>query len=281
MRRTLYLLLAGLCAAVLSACAVGPGYHEAAASFPPLAKDHGRIFFLRENTMIGSALQPDIYLNGMVVGRSVAGGFFFVDELPGTYTVRTSVLITEKISFELAAGETRYIRTQPKPGLLLGRVEPALEWPDGALAAMKELKYAGGVTPTQPEAHPAVARTASVNTAPRSVEDVRTTSPGTSVLLSSHATWDKQCQSRFVPDIEVRQAPLHGRIEVKEGDFVLGQSGGQACAGRIVHGALVYYAPQPDFQGVDTARYVSGGSPDVVKIVKIEVGGNGQGRVTN
>lgn len=51
---------------------------------------HGRIYFFHLDTFGGATIQPEIKLNDKVVGRSVPGGFFFVDEEPGECTVSTS-----------------------------------------------------------------------------------------------------------------------------------------------------------------------------------------------
>ena len=45
----------------------------------------GRIYFYREKRFVGSAMDPHILLNGVTVGNSMNGGYFYVDRAPGDY----------------------------------------------------------------------------------------------------------------------------------------------------------------------------------------------------
>ncbi|MBN3789441.1 DUF2846 domain-containing protein [Burkholderia sp. Ac-20353] len=142
------LLLAGSVALLASGCASGPQYKEMASSIPTLASDHGRIYFLRSGSMFGAGLQPEIKLNGQVVGKSKPGGFFYVDEPAGQYTVSTATETEKTVSFALDGGETKYVRTSVALGVLVGRVVPSLEDSGTAMAAISDLKYA----PADPQA---------------------------------------------------------------------------------------------------------------------------------
>jgi Protein of unknown function (DUF2846) len=138
--RTLMLLaLAG----VLSACASGVKMAEMKSSLPTLAADSGRIFFYRSNSMIGAAVQPSVKLNGAVVGDSKPGGFFFVDAKAGPMEVSTSTETEKRLTFELPAGETRYVRTKIGFGLLIGRVYPELVDNPTGEKEIEECKYIG------------------------------------------------------------------------------------------------------------------------------------------
>jgi Protein of unknown function (DUF2846) len=137
-------LLISTGAALLAAgCASGPQYKEVASSIPTLAPDHGRVYFFRSDSFGGAAIQPEIKLNDKVVGRSVPGGFFFVDEMPGEYTVSTSTEVKRDIKFTLHAGDTKYVRTTVSMGLLVGRVTPTLDDPETAPREVEQLKYTG------------------------------------------------------------------------------------------------------------------------------------------
>jgi starvation-inducible outer membrane lipoprotein len=63
-------------AAVLAGCATGPKFAETSSSMPAVKAGDGRIFFYRSSSMMGAAIQPDVRLNGEVVGPSKPGGFF-------------------------------------------------------------------------------------------------------------------------------------------------------------------------------------------------------------
>ena len=86
---------------LLSACATGPKLAEIKSNIPLLSSDKGRIYFYRSSSMVGSAIQPSILLNGKVVGTSKPGGFFFVDEIPGPIEVATTTEVEKKLTFTL------------------------------------------------------------------------------------------------------------------------------------------------------------------------------------
>lgn len=112
--------------ASLSACATGPKFQEAKNSFNKQKENEGRIFIYRSNNMFGAAIQPAVLINGVEVGSSVPGGFFFVDRQPGTVEVSTSTEVEKKVSFLLEADQTRYVRTSIGLGVFVGRVIPEL-----------------------------------------------------------------------------------------------------------------------------------------------------------
>jgi len=134
---------------LMAGCATGPAYKEVASSIPTLSADHGRIYFFRSGNPIGSGLQPDIKLNGQVVGGSKPGGFFYIDEPAGQYTVSTATETEKTLSFALDAGETKYVRTSVSMGILVGRIVPTLESEDAAMKEIADLKYTGGTSSTQ------------------------------------------------------------------------------------------------------------------------------------
>src|ERR1700686_5101650 len=89
------ILAAGM---LLAACASGPKYSDVKSSIPPLSSDQGRVYFYRSNSMMGSAIQPSIMLNGEKVGDSKPGGFFYVDRPPGNYEVVCGTEVERKAS---------------------------------------------------------------------------------------------------------------------------------------------------------------------------------------
>lgn len=131
------LLLVGGCASS------GPKHAELADKIPEVAAGEGRIYFYRDSSVIGAAIQPDIRLNGETVGSSTPGGFFFVDRPSGKYVVSTTTEVENKIEFSLEDGQTRYIKTYISFGLLIGRVYPELVERDQALSVMSDLHYIG------------------------------------------------------------------------------------------------------------------------------------------
>jgi hypothetical protein len=124
--KTLYRVALLMLVAFLTACASGPKHAEVASSIPGLKPDQGRIYVYRSSSMMGAAIQPNVMINGKVAGESKPGGFFFVDVPPGAIDVSTSTEVEKKLTFTLAAGQTRYVRTAIGMGLMVGRVYPEL-----------------------------------------------------------------------------------------------------------------------------------------------------------
>ncbi len=114
-----------LCVLFTIGCASGPKYAEMAQTIPELRSDQGRIYIYR-NTVLGAAIQPDVKLNGEVVGSSAAKGFYFVDREPGNYKMMTSTEVDRSLSFILEAGQIRYVRLNVSMGFFVGHVYPEL-----------------------------------------------------------------------------------------------------------------------------------------------------------
>lgn len=137
-------LIAVVCAAGLAAgCATGPKYADVAKTLAAPKAGEGRIFFFRSSSMFGAAIQPEIRLNNVVVGASKPGGFFYVDRPAGTYVGATSTETEKTLSLALAAGETKYVRSSPSFGLLVGRINLELEDPQKAKAEIETLSFTG------------------------------------------------------------------------------------------------------------------------------------------
>jgi Protein of unknown function (DUF2846) len=134
------LLLVGF---LLSSCASPRGLDEPPVQLQPLKPGYGRVYFTRPGDFGGSAVQPEIRMNNEVVGRSVPGGFSYIDRPPGKYVVTTATEVENGVTFQLAAGETKYIKTSVTPGLLVGHVTPTLEFPEQGQSDINRLRYVG------------------------------------------------------------------------------------------------------------------------------------------
>lgn len=143
------------CAVVMAGCATGVKYQDMASTIPAVKPDQGRVYFFRSSVMFGAAIQPEIRLDGQVVGASKPGGFFYVDKAPGNYLASTATETEKTLSFTLAAGETKYIRTSPSFGVMVGRIVMDLETPEKALAELPSLSFTGNDgKATQAQAQP-------------------------------------------------------------------------------------------------------------------------------
>ncbi|SOY43668.1 DUF2846 domain-containing protein [Cupriavidus taiwanensis] len=146
MKRVARMLFAGLAvSSLLAGCASGVKHADMEASIPTLKQGDGRVYFLRSASMFGAAIQPDLRLNNEVVGESKPGGFFFVDRPAGKYVASASTETEKTLSFVLDAGETKYVRSSPSMGLMVGRVVLELETPEKAKADLASLSYTGDV----------------------------------------------------------------------------------------------------------------------------------------
>ncbi len=134
--------IAAVAAVLLAGCASGVKHSEMASSIPSLQAGQGRIYFFRNSSMVGAAVQPEIRLNGVVVGQSQPGGFFYVDRPAGNYTAAASTETEKTLSLSLQAGETKYVRSSVSFGLVVGRVVLDLETPEKARAEIADLSYA-------------------------------------------------------------------------------------------------------------------------------------------
>ncbi|SDP74174.1 Protein of unknown function [Ralstonia sp. 25mfcol4.1] len=130
-------------AALLSGCASGPNFQEMASSIPTLGSDAGRVYFLRDSTPLGMAIQPEIRVNDEAVGRSRPGGFFYIDRKPGMYVAAGTTEVESQYTFDLKAGETRYIRTSITFGILAGRLAFQEEPAANGHALLDKLSYTG------------------------------------------------------------------------------------------------------------------------------------------
>ena len=127
--------------AVLTGCASGPKFADMSSTIPAIKANEGRVYFFRSDTMFGAAIQPDIRLNNEVVGSSKPGGFFYVDRPAGSFSAAATTETEKTLSFTLDAGETKYVRTSPSFGILVGRIQLQLEEPAKAQAEVEKLSY--------------------------------------------------------------------------------------------------------------------------------------------
>src|SRR5262245_13569022 len=137
-------VLAFVAVAALAGCAAeGPLHKEVASAIPTVPSGKGRIYFYRADTMFGAAVTSDITLNGKVVGKSERGSFFFVDENPGACMASASTEVERQLTFTLASGETKYVKSTVSMGALVGRINLELIGPGDAQKEITELHYTG------------------------------------------------------------------------------------------------------------------------------------------
>jgi len=123
-------------------CASGPKYSEISPSISEVTPDKGRIYIYR-TALLGAAIQPEVKLNGEVVGKAVPNGFFYVDRKPGDYKITTSTEVDRHLSLLLDKGETRYVRLNIGMGFFVGHVYPELVEKDVGEKEIQKCSYSG------------------------------------------------------------------------------------------------------------------------------------------
>jgi len=140
--KTIYKVAVALLVLLTAACASGPKFNTVESGLSPLPGGKARIYFYR-STALGVGIQPEIYLNGAVVGKAVAHGVFFVDQNPGNMEVSTASEVEKKLTFGIGAGETRYVKCAVGLGVLVYRIIPELVDEAEARKEIAELAYTG------------------------------------------------------------------------------------------------------------------------------------------
>jgi uncharacterized protein DUF2846 len=128
--------------ALLVACATGPKFDTVQSQIAPVPPGKARIFFYR-STSLGAAIQPDIKLNGTVVGKAEPNGVFYVDRDPGNMEVITGSEVDKKLTFTAGPGETRYVRAAVGLGIVVWRIIPELVSEAEARKEIADLAYIG------------------------------------------------------------------------------------------------------------------------------------------
>lgn len=141
------LVWAGWVMLMLSGCASGISYGDMSSAIPPVQGNACRVFFYRDASVVGAAIQPEIRLDTQVVGRSQPGGFFYVDTQPGRHVATSQTEAEARLEFDLEAGQTVYIASSIGFGLLVGRVHLNLKPEPTALSELPPLRYTGASPP--------------------------------------------------------------------------------------------------------------------------------------
>lgn len=141
MRRPLQIVL--LATAALAGCASGPRYTEVRPTMPALAEGKGRILFYRTSNVFGAGIQPDVKLNGQVVGTAKPGGFFYMDMPADSYEVVLSTEVNKKLTFVLDSSEEKCVRLSVGLGVVVYRVYPEIATPETCAREIPDTSFIG------------------------------------------------------------------------------------------------------------------------------------------
>lgn len=148
MKRSFKMIAGALVGAAMLAGCGGPRYQDVAGTIPIMVPDTARIYFYQPPAPIGVVSnQPYLRINGVKVGRSKPGSFFFVNRPAGKYEIDT-LRDGESLSFTLSPGQTRYVRLSIEGvagnASSVGRQDMRLEESEAvAQQEMAPLKYWG------------------------------------------------------------------------------------------------------------------------------------------
>ena len=126
-RQMLRLWLLFMAVLQVGCATTGVDYAQAERSLSTLAPDRARVYFYRDASMMGAAIQPLILLDGLAVGRSQPGGYFVVDVVPGDHVASSTTEVEHKLSLQLAPGSTTYVASSISFGLVVGRITLSIQ----------------------------------------------------------------------------------------------------------------------------------------------------------
>ena len=142
-----FVSLAALAAmALIAGCTSvsGTRFAQQEAVMPKLSANQGRIYFYRVDAFTGGGMTAPVKLDGIVVGDSLPGGYFFVDTTAGKHEASAATTrVTRKLNFVLEPGETRYVRTRAQFEEKVGRIVPELVSAEEACKELPSLNFTG------------------------------------------------------------------------------------------------------------------------------------------
>ncbi|SFM98773.1 DUF2846 domain-containing protein [Variovorax sp. OV329] len=124
--------------------ATGPRYMEIEGKLPPLEKEQGRVFFYRASAL-GAAVQPEVRLNGQLVGTSQPNSFFFVDRPAGEYRASAKTETEATLNVKVQPMAVSYVAMGIGFGLLVGRPTFSMVSEAQARAELPSLAYGGSL----------------------------------------------------------------------------------------------------------------------------------------
>ena len=123
--------------ALIAGCATGPDFKAYTSTLQPPKEGASRVWFYRPSKMIGSAVQPTVYMNDVPVAKAQPGCFFYADKPPGTYELKCSTEWADKAQLTVVENRPAYVRLSLLPGVFVGHILPKVVPQDQALKEMQ------------------------------------------------------------------------------------------------------------------------------------------------
>lgn len=142
-----FLLAACLSASLFAGCATVPTYSDGESTVTkefktPVDKNMAGLYVYREEG-IGTALKKDLYIDGICLGESANGVFFYKEITPGKHTLSTeSEFSDNSLDFNADAGSNYYFQQYIKFGMFVGGANLEQKTEEEAQSAIMKLQQA-------------------------------------------------------------------------------------------------------------------------------------------
>uniref|UniRef100_UPI0013DD1AFA DUF2846 domain-containing protein n=1 Tax=Sandarakinorhabdus rubra TaxID=2672568 RepID=UPI0013DD1AFA len=93
----------------------------APASLPAPPEGQGQVLFWRSGTVVGSGMGCGVNLGAERISALGAGHYFLMALPPGTHEFNAKSEAKDRLSVEVKAGETSYVKCTIKMGIMVGR----------------------------------------------------------------------------------------------------------------------------------------------------------------
>jgi hypothetical protein len=113
--KSLFLFI-GVAIAVTGCAATGPSYTSIKSTIPQLQSDQARLYFLRESTLMASAIAARIQINGRKFADLYSGGFVYTDLIADEVFIMVDASLNPgewQGTFKLDAGKNHYFFVTP------------------------------------------------------------------------------------------------------------------------------------------------------------------------
>jgi hypothetical protein len=135
---------AALLAAVLalSACATGPKLSETPEAQTSVEAGMSRIVVYRTG-IFGTAIQPEITVDGEPTGKCQPNGAFHVDVNPGDHRLTATTEATSAVKLKTSENETIFVECSIGMGFFVGRPHLSVVDKQAGADAVRELVFIG------------------------------------------------------------------------------------------------------------------------------------------
>lgn len=116
----------------------------AQADVPAVTADAGKavVIVYRPGKLVGKALEPSVFCDGVELARMDNGRYFVVLLEPGEHRIHMTQ-DNKRVDLKLGAGEAAFVRVRVVMGMMKGRGEPSLADEEDAAKDLKKMEPLG------------------------------------------------------------------------------------------------------------------------------------------